>query len=114
MVSRKIIWGYHRAIVNLSNPGVFAPKLGAGAGWALREILRSACRVLRFESQVGLWGVGFPLLSDAPVDAQHSGSLLFPLIQRPASYHLCLVLPDCQLLLLKSPLSARHSTEHSC
>lgn len=28
---------YHWAIVNLSNPGVFAPKLGAGAGWALRK-----------------------------------------------------------------------------
>ena len=59
MVSRKIIWGYHWAIVNLSNPGVFAPKLGARAGWALRGILRSACGVPRFESQVGL-GWGFP------------------------------------------------------
>lgn len=54
--------------------------------------------------------MGFPLLWDAPVDAQHSGALLFPQIQRPASYCLCLVLPDHQLLLLKSPLSARSST----
>jgi len=59
VVSRKIIWGYHRAIVNVSNSGVFAPKLSARAGWALREILRSACGVLRFESQVGL-GCGLP------------------------------------------------------
>ena len=61
-----------------------------------------------------VWGGGFPLLWGAPVGSQHSGSLLFPLIQRPASYHLCLVLPARQLLLLKSPLSARRSTEYSC